>query len=550
MGLLEHIRTPADLRKLRPEQLPEVCEELRGAILSRAADKSGHIKSSFGVAELTVALHYLLNTPEDLLIWDVGHQAYVHKALTDRLEALRGIRRRGGISGFPSREESEYDVFGTGHSSTALSALAGMDQADRLSGLRRKRVAVVGDGAITGGMAFEALNHMGDLRSDVLLVFNDNCSSIDPNVGALHQRQSYQAFFESLGWNYLGPADGHQLPELLLPLGEAIGKSGPRVLHVLTKKGRGYDPRLDSAENANPEFQLTLGRALMDMAAKDPRLVVVSPAMLSGAGLNEFREAFPDRCFDTGISEQHAVTFAAGLAAAGKRPVCHLYSTFAQRAYDQIIHDVALQNLPVTFVLDRAGLVGEDGATHQGSYDLAFLRPVPNLIISAPAYPDELPVLLHTALEGAAPFVIRFPRSAPVLAEPRRLPSRFEVPTSHWQRRGETWAIIGLGTRIAALHNELPTDAGGSLVQLLFLEPLDETVLHEVFSTHDLVITVEEGSRGGLGSAVAEFKSKHGYTANLRLLHLPHEFIPHGHPEELLKEFGLDAEAVQRLIRA
>lgn len=524
MPLLPTLRLPQDIKSLAPEQLGLLANELREYVLQHVHDKAGHIKSSFGVAELSVALHYLLNTPEDVLIWDVGHQAYIHKALTGRLNQLPTIRQELGISGFPSREESPYDAFGTGHSSTALSALGGFAAADQLSGRTRKRVAVVGDGALTGGMAYEALNHLGELRADVLLVFNDNCASIDENVGALHQRQSYEDFFRSLGWQYTGPADGHQLPELLLPLQEALEQSGPRVLHVRTQKGRGYAPVLGSGEKANPAFQETLGQALDELAEKNPKLVVVSPAMISGAGLSGFQKRFPNRTFDVGIAEQHAVTFAAGLAAAGYRPICHLYSTFAQRAYDQIIHDVALQNLPVVFVLDRAGLVGEDGATHHGAFDLAFLRAIPNITLAAPAWPDELPALLNRALAANGPFVIRFPRSAP--QNPTGQLPAFTEGGSRWLREGGQNAILALGTPAASAWASL--QPGVALGQCQFVEPLDEAFLHEAFKTYQQITTLEAGSRGGFGSAVAEFAAKHGYTNPLHLEHLPHAFIPHG----------------------
>lgn len=509
---------------MTPEQLGALANELREYILENVRDKAGHIQSSFGVAELTVALHHVLNTPEDVLIWDVGHQAYIHKALTGRLHQLPTIRSAGGISGFPAREESPYDAFGTGHSSTALSALGGFAAADSLSGRTRKRVAVVGDGAITGGMNFEALNHLGEQQADVLLVFNDNQTSIDNNVGALQKKGSYAAFFKSLGWSYAGPVNGHAVNELVPALKETLSNKGPWVLHVQTIKGKGYVQKLGSAEVANPAFQETLGQTLIELATTNSKLAVVSPAMISGAGLTDFQKQFPDRTFDVGIAEQHAVTFAAGLAAAGMRPVCHLYSTFAQRGYDQIIHDVALQKLPVVFVLDRAGLVGEDGATHHGAFDLAFLRAIPNLTISAPAWPDELPGLLKKALQADGPFVIRFPRSAPGPAN-HPLPT-FTPGGSRWIKKKGTHALICLGTPVAAALMSLPPTT--ALGQCQFVEPLDEAFLHEAFRNYDQLVVREAGSRGGFGSAVAEFAARNGYKNALKLEHFPHAFISHG----------------------
>jgi 1-deoxy-D-xylulose-5-phosphate synthase len=592
-NLLSSIQTPADMKALSSEALEQLCAELRQFIIEEVAKNGGHLGASLGVVELTVALHKVLNTPHDLLIWDVGHQAYGHKILTGRQQRFYSNRKLNGISGFPKRKESEYDTFGTGHSSTSVSAMLGMAIADRLQGVERQHVAVIGDASMQAGMAFEALNHAGIADSNVLVILNDNRMSIDPSVGALNAflddaAKAYEAdkerihrqlngersdettnLFEDLHWSYFGPIDGHDVNLLVKVIRELTAVPGPKLLHILTTKGKGYAPAeagdatkwhapglfdastgkvLKSAPGGAPKFQDVFGETLIELASENEHIVGVTPAMPTGSGMKVFMEAFPLRAFDVGIAEQHAVTFSAGLASQHLLPFCAIYSTFLQRAYDQLIHDVAIQELKVVFCIDRAGLVGEDGATHHGAYDLAYLRCVPNLILMAPASLQELRNMLYTAtsetIKGSV--AIRYPRGRGFDINYKQPLRALEIGKADEVKTGDTLAFLCVGPVVhEALEAAELTEAKGysvSVVNMRFIKPLDTTLLDELVHNHKAFITVEDGTvSGGFGSAVAEYFMEKGYQVRVHRVGIPDEVIEHGTPAELHKQCGLDA---------
>jgi 1-deoxy-D-xylulose-5-phosphate synthase len=612
-SLLPTIHSPADLRKLSRQQLPPLADELRSFLLESVARTGGHLSSNLGTVELTVALHYVFNTPEDRLVWDVGHQTYPHKILTGRRDRMGTLRQLDGISGFPRRDESEYDTFGTAHSSTSISAALGMALAAKIKGETRNAVAIIGDGAMSAGMAFEALNNAGVADGRLLVVLNDNDMSISPPVGALNRylaqlmsgqfyatakqvgkqvlkgapplfelakRLEEQAkgmvvpatLFEKFGFNYIGPIDGHDLNSLI-PTLENIRHllehdSGPQFLHVVTKKGQGYklaeadpvayhgpgkfDPAVGLTKPATAPkttFTQVFGQWLCDMAAADPRLVGITPAMREGSGMVEFERRFPARYFDVGIAEQHAVTFAAGLACEGLKPVVAIYSTFLQRGYDQLIHDVALQNLPVVFALDRAGIVGADGATHAGAYDIAYLRCIPNMAVACPSDEAECRQLLSTAFAQEHPVAVRYPRGAGVGAvQPAGL-EPLPYGRGEWTHKGRGVAILAFGT---LLHPALAAAErlGASVANMRWAKPLDLDMLRELASSHDALVTLEEGCiQGGAGSAVLEALQAEGLNLPVLQLGLPDEFVEHGDPAKLLSMLGLDAAGIERSVR-
>lgn len=555
-----------NLKHIPVEELPALAEQLRTRIIEVIAAHGGHLGASLGVVELTIALHYVFDTPDDILVWDVGHQCYAHKLLTGRSEAFAHIRQQGGISGFPKREESQYDAFGTGHSSTSLSAVLAMALASALEGnTQRQHIAVIGDAAIASGMAFEALNHAGTTDANMLIILNDNAMAIDPTVGALKdyfstlRQGARETFFSDLHIKYKGTIDGHDLTALIKALKAEKNECGVRLLHIVTTKGKGFakaeaeqvryhSPALFDKTTGEPlpeaptlpaKYQEVVGQTLTELARSNPKIIAITPAMSSGSGLLPLQQAFPDRVFDVGIAEQHAVTFAAGWAARGFIPYCIIYSTFLQRAYDQLIHDVALQNLPVVFCIDRAGLVGEDGATHHGVFDMAFLRPIPNLIIASPRNATELHQLLYTAqLSLPHPIAIRYPRgrcSQTDWAEPfQALP----FGKGCQLKEGTEIAVLSIGT-IADLvaeqirQSEAPEQYAH--YDMRFLKPIDEALLHHVFTHYQKVVTIEEGSIGGLGSAVSEFAVANNYTTPLKTITLPDVFMPHGSVAALRK---------------
>ena len=555
-----------NLKHIPVEELPALAEQLRTRIIEVIAAHGGHLGASLGVVELTIALHYVFDTPDDILVWDVGHQCYAHKLLTGRSEAFAHIRQQGGISGFPKREESQYDAFGTGHSSTSLSAVLAMALASALEGnTQRQHIAVIGDAAIASGMAFEALNHAGTTDANMLIILNDNAMAIDPTVGALKdyfstlRQGAHETFFSDLHIKYKGPIDGHDLPALIEALKAEKNECGVRLLHVVTTKGKGFakaeaeqvryhSPALFDKTTGEPlpeaptlpaKYQEVVGQTLTELARSNPKIIAITPAMSSSSGLLPLQQAFPDRVFDVGIAEQHAVTFAAGWAARGFIPYCIVYSTFLRRAYDQLIHDVALQNLPVVFCIDRAGLVGEDGATHHGVFDMAFLRPIPNLIIASPRNATELRQLLYTAqLSLSYPIAIRYPRgrcSQTDWAQPfKALP----IGKGCQLKEGTEVAVLSIGT-IADLvaeqirQSEAPEQYAH--YDMRFLKPIDEALLHHVFTHYQKVVTIEEGSIGGLGSAVSEFAAANNYTTPLKIITLPDVFMPHGSVAALRK---------------
>ncbi|MBP7566788.1 MAG: 1-deoxy-D-xylulose-5-phosphate synthase [Burkholderiaceae bacterium] len=608
--LLESIQSPADLRGLPRAQLKQLATELREFVLQSVSRTGGHLSSNLGTVELTVALHSVFNTPEDRLVWDVGHQTYPHKILTGRRDRMDTLRQLGGISGFPQRAESEYDTFGTAHSSTSISAALGMALAARQKGEDRHAVAIIGDGAMTAGMAFEALNNAGvepDCR--LLVILNDNDMSISPPVGALNRYlaqlmsgQFYAAaknvgktvlkpvpplfelarrfeqhakgmvvpatLFEQFGFNYIGPIDGHDLDSLIPTLENLKNAKGPQFLHVVTKKGQGYklaeadpvayhgpgkfDPAVGltkPATPARPTFTQVFGQWLCDMAGKDERLVGITPAMREGSGMVEFHQRFPGRYYDVGIAEQHAVTFAAGMACEGLKPVVAIYSTFLQRGYDQLIHDVALQNLPVVFALDRAGLVGADGATHAGAYDIAFVRCIPNMSLACPADEAECRQLLSTAFAQNHPVAVRYPRGAGVGTQPAAGLDTLPFGRGEIRREGRGIAILAFGTllypALAAAER-----LGATVVNMRWAKPLDRELLLDVAARHEALVTVEEGCiQGGAGSAVAEVLAQAGVLRPLLQLGLPDQFIEHGDPARLLAAQGLDAAGIERSVR-
>jgi 1-deoxy-D-xylulose-5-phosphate synthase len=555
-----------NLKHIPIEELPALAEQLRTRIIEVIAAHGGHLGASLGVVELTIALHYVFDTPDDILVWDVGHQCYAHKLLTGRSEAFAQIRQQGGISGFPKREESQYDAFGTGHSSTSLSAVLAMALASALEGnTQRQHIAVIGDAAIASGMAFEALNHAGTTDANMLIILNDNAMAIDPTVGALKdyfsslRQGADETFFSDLHIKYKGTIDGHDLPALIEALKAEKNERGVRLLHVVTTKGKGFakaeaeqvryhSPTLFDKTTGEPlpeaptlpaKYQEVVGQTLTELARSNPKIIAITPAMSSGSGLLPLQQAFPDRVFDVGIAEQHAVTFAAGWAARGFIPYCIVYSTFLQRAYDQLIHDVALQNLPVVFCIDRAGLVGEDGATHHGVFDMAFLRPIPNLIIASPRNATELQQLLYTAqLSLPHPIAIRYPRGRCSQTDWAKPFQALPFGKGCQLKEGTEVAVLSIGT-IADLvaeqirQSEAPEQYAH--YDMRFLKPIDEALLHHVFTHYQKVVTIEEGSTGGLGSAVSEFAVANNYTTPLKIITLPDVFMPHGSVASLRK---------------
>ena len=555
-----------NLKHIPVEELPALAEQLRTRIIEVIAAHGGHLGASLGVVELTIALHYVFDTPDDILVWDVGHQCYAHKLLTGRSEAFAHIRQQGGISGFPKREESQYDAFGTGHSSTSLSAVLAMALASALEGnTQRQHIAVIGDAAIASGMAFEALNHAGTTDANMLIILNDNAMAIDPTVGALKdyfstlRQGANETFFSDLHIKYKGTIDGHDLPALIEALKAEKNECGVRLLHVVTTKGKGFakaeaeqvryhSPALFDKTTGEPlpeaptlpaKYQEVVGQTLTELARSNPKIIAITPAMSSGSGLLPLQQAFPDRVFDVGIAEQHAVTFAAGWAARGFIPYCIVYSTFLQRAYDQLIHDVALQNLPVVFCIDRAGLVGEDGATHHGVFDMAFLRPIPNLIIASPRNATELRQLLYTAqLSLPHPIAIRYPRGRCSQTNWAQSFEALPIGKGCQLKKGTEVAVLSIGT-IADLvaeqirQSEAPEQYAH--YDMRFLKPIDEALLHHVFTHYQKVVTIEEGSIGGLGSAVSEFAVANNYTTPLKIITLPDVFMPHGSVAALRK---------------
>lgn len=542
--MLQNIHTPQDLRGLNLQQLKELAQELREFIQRETQTKEGHIKSSLGVVELSIALHKVFQTPDDILIWDVGHQAYAHKILTGRKERFKTNRQKKGISGFTNRLESPYDAFGAGHSSTSISAAVGFAQSFVLQKTPHKVVAVLGDGAFTGGMCFEALNYLGDQKLDVLVVLNDNQSSIDANVGALAKANSYQAFCESLGIEFLGKCKGHDLEALLPALEEAAGRTGPRLLQVSTRKGEGWKkkPAAVTVSSGKRSFQEAFADTLTELMAENEKIVAITPAMLSGSKLDQVKEKFPHRVFDVGIAEQHAVTMAAGMAAAGMIPVVHLYSTFSQRAYDQIIHDVALQQLPVIFCIDRAGLVGEDGATHHGSFDTGFFNTVPNLRLSAPIDAGSLQALLRVAVKQNQASIIRYPKATPE----REFHSA--VSPLRCLKKGSEKCVISYGM-IGQEAAKAVDETGFSHYDLLYLKPLPEEELLQVLAGYQKVVCVEENSApGGVGETLLCLAAKHALKVNFKLLALPDKFMEHGKRSQLLDEAGLSEAFIKEAL--
>ncbi len=581
--LLKNIISPSDVRRLPADDLPLLAKELRKFIIDVIATKEGHLGASLGVIELTIALHYLFDTPNDQLVWDVGHQAYGHKIITGRKDIFHTNRQLGGISGFPKRSESEYDTFGVGHSSTSISAALGMAIASKLQGSNKHHIAIIGDASIASGMAFEALNHAGDTNANLLVILNDNAIGIDPSVGALKDYltriKSPRAdieqhnIFEGLNFNYSGPIDGHNFDELLTELNRLKQVDGPKLLHVITTKGKGLrQAELDQVKYHAPgkfdkisgdvlpkeaskftKFQDVFGKTIVELAHQNKKIVGITPAMLSGSSLKRMLDEFPDRTFDVGIAEQHAVTLAAGMATQGIIPFCNIYSTFLQRAYDQIIHDVALQNLPVIFCLDRAGLVGEDGATHHGAFDLAYLRCIPNLIIFAPRNEIELRNILYTAQLGLKnPIAIRYPRGYGKL-ENWQLPfEKIKIGKSTCLKQGNKIAILSTGTianNVSDAIHQLENSKEVAHYDMPFVKPLDKTLLNSIFNQFDKIITVEDGTiTGGFGTAILEYASEKNYKGFIKVIGIPDKFIDHGTVNELQKACGIDSISIKHII--
>lgn len=621
--LLTNINYPSDIKKLNVNQLPQLCDELRHFIIEQLANNPGHLGSSLGVVELAVAIHYVFDTPHDRIIWDVGHQAYPHKILTGRREKFHTNRQFKGISGFPSIKESEYDAFGTGHASTSISAGLGMSVASKIKNEDRNVVAVIGDGSLTGGLAFEGLNNTSIIDNNLLIIVNDNDMAIDPikggwndALGRLHTSKTYNRvryrlynflrnrniiteygakkltrflntlkisrtshhnnIFEGLSIRYFGPSDGHDVIKLVDILSELKNHKKPRILHIITHKGKGYEPaekevttwhapgrfNPETGERNNDKSQIPLyqdvfGTTLLELAKENPKIVGITPAMLSGSSMSIMLKEFPDRVFDVGIAEGHAATFSAGLAKEGLTPFCNIYSSFMQRAYDNVIHDVALQNLHVVFCLDRAGIVGADGATHQGLFDIAYMRCIPNLTVAAPRNEHELRNLMYTAQQDdMGAFVIRYPRGKGTTAEWHNTPVRIALGTGEKLKDGSNIAVLTIGTianqarkAIEQIERE-NADIGIAHYDMRFIKPLDEKILHEVGKTFDKVITIEDGViQGGFGSAVLEFFADNGYRVQTKRLGIPDTFVEHGTPDELYSMLGLDTEGIANSIR-
>jgi 1-deoxy-D-xylulose-5-phosphate synthase len=621
--LLSGINTPDDLKKLDKSQLQQVCNELRQFIIDCVSVHGGHFGASLGVVELSVALHYVFNTPDDQLVWDVGHQAYGHKILTGRRKVFHTNRKYGGISGFPKRAESEYDTFGVGHSSTSISAALGMAIASKYKGEHHRRhIAVIGDGAMTAGLPFEALNHAGVSNANVLIILNDNNMSIDPNVGALKEyltdittSHTWNKFrddvwnllgklpgkdfqklgskieaglkgvvsktsnlFEALGLRYFGPIDGHNVVKLAETLKDLNDIPGPKLLHIKTVKGKGYDlaerdqtlwhapgtfDKVTGKINKKvitvpepPKYQDVFGHTILELAEKNPLIMGITPAMPSGCSLKIMMDAMPDRALDVGIAEQHAVTLSAGLATQGLKVFCNIYSSFMQRAYDMVIHDVAIQHLPVVFCLDRAGLVGDDGPTHHGAYDIAYMRCIPGMIVSAPMNESELRNLMYTSQlpEIKDPFVIRYPRGQGVMPQWRTPMEKIEIGTGRMICDGSEIAILTIGHpgnfAVSACRTLSTEDIYPAHFDMRFVKPLDEVMLHDIASRFSRIVTVEDGTIvGGFGSAVLEFMNANGYSPEIKMLGIPDRYVEHGKPEELHRECGYDAQAIANAVR-
>lgn len=578
--LLARIDSPADLKHVPEQELQRVADELRAYLIESVASVGGHFGAGLGVVELTIALHYSYDTPHDRIVWDVGHQGYPHKILTGRRDAITSIKKKGGLAPFLRRSESEYDTFGVGHASTSISAALGMAIALQSRGDVRKVVAVIGDGAITGGMAYEALNHAGGVAPDMLVVLNDNGMSISENVGGLNRTLARlrageggesgphpEALFEELGFAYSGPVDGHDLPQLLAALRTARGRRGPQLLHVVTRKGKGYAPaeqaqieyhavgKFDPTRGVShsygkaPTYSDVFGDWLCDMAAADGRMVAITPAMREGSGMVRFSREYPHRYFDVAIAEQHAVTLAAGLACEGMKPVVAIYSTFLQRAYDQVIHDVALQNLDVTFAIDRAGVAGPDGPTHAGSFDLSYLRCVPNMLVMAPADENECRQLLTTGFRFNGPAAVRYPRgSGPGVIIKAGL-TALPIGKAEVRRRGRGLALLAFGCMLAPATT-VGAELDATIVNMRFVKPLDEALILELARSHDAFVTLEDNvTTGGAGSAVSELLALNGVEIPILQLGLPDVFLEHATREQLLAEAGLDAQGIlQRIV--
>ncbi|MBY1012121.1 1-deoxy-D-xylulose-5-phosphate synthase [Pseudomonas aeruginosa] len=605
--LLDRASSPAELRRLGEADLETLADELRQYLLYTVGQTGGHFGAGLGVVELTIALHYVFDTPDDRLVWDVGHQAYPHKILTERRELMGTLRQKNGLAAFPRRAESEYDTFGVGHSSTSISAALGMAIAARLQGEERKSVAVIGDGALTAGMAFEALNHASEVDADMLVILNDNDMSISHNVGGLSNylakilsSRTYSSMregskkvlsrlpgaweiarrteeyakgmlvpgtlFEELGWNYIGPIDGHDLPTLVATLRNMRDMKGPQFLHVVTKKGKGFAPaeldpigyhaitKLEAPGSApkktgGPKYSSVFGQWLCDMAAQDARLLGITPAMKEGSDLVAFSERYPERYFDVAIAEQHAVTLAAGMACEGMKPVVAIYSTFLQRAYDQLIHDVAVQHLDVLFAIDRAGLVGEDGPTHAGSFDISYLRCIPGMLVMTPSDEDELRKLLTTGYLFDGPAAVRYPRGSgpnhPI--DPDLQP--VEIGKGVVRRRGGRVALLVFGVQLAEAM-KVAESLDATVVDMRFVKPLDEALVRELAGSHELLVTIEENAvMGGAGSAVGEFLASEGLEVPLLQLGLPDYYVEHAKPSEMLAECGLNAAGIEKAVR-
>ena len=607
--LLESIDYPDDLRKLPADRLPQLATELRQFVIESVASTGGHLSAGLGTVELTIALHYVFNTPHDKLVWDVGHQTYPHKILTGRRQRMNSMRQYQGLSGFPKRGESPYDTFGVGHSSTSISAALGMSLAAAQAGHQQKTVAIIGDGAMTAGMAFEALNHAGDTDADMLVILNDNEMSISPNVGGLSKhlakllsgrlyssvrsgsKKVLQQFpsmwelakrteehvkgmvvpgtlFEELGFHYYGPVDGHDIPTLITILRNLKNQQGPRLLHLVTRKGKGFKPAEDNpclyhgvgsfdpetgdkldASSGKPTYTQVFSQWICDMAEQDERLVAITPAMREGSGLVEFSQRFPKRYHDVGIAEQHAVTLAAGMACEGLKPVVAIYSTFLQRAYDQLIHDVALQKLPVLFAIDRAGLVGADGPTHAGSFDLSYLRCIPNMLIMAPADENECRQMLYTGFQHEGPAAVRYPRGQGPDATIQKTMESMAIGKARVVREGHRVAILSFGSMLQpALEAAQQLDA--TVVNMRFIKPLDTELLKRLATHYELLVTLEENAvQGGAGSAVNEALESMQIKSPVLNLGLPDHFVDHGSSKELLAECGLNAEGIIRSIQ-
>jgi 1-deoxy-D-xylulose-5-phosphate synthase len=606
--LLDTINIPSELRTLERKALPKLADELRNFLVESVSSTGGHLSSNLGTVELTIALHYVFNTPYDRLVWDVGHQTYAHKVLTGRREGMKKLRMQGGVAGFPRRDESEYDAFGTAHSSTSISAALGMAVAAQLEGTDRRSVAIIGDGAMSAGMAFEALNNAGAMNTNLLVVLNDNDMSISRPVGALNNylaklmsgrfyataRRAGEkmlgvvppvlelakraeehvkgmvtpsTLFEEFGFNYIGPIDGHDLDVLVATLSNIRHLDGPQFLHVVTRKGAGYqaaeddpilyhgvskfnpDTGIVSKAAGKPSYTQIFGDWLCDMAALDQRLIGITPAMREGSGLVRFSQEYPDRYFDVGIAEQHAVTFAAGLACDGMKPIVAIYSTFLQRAYDQLIHDVAIQNLPVVFAIDRAGLVGADGPTHAGSFDLSYLRCIPNMTVMTPADEDECRQMLYTAFQMNSPTAVRYPRGAGTGVTPQKEMRSLPLGRGEIRRKGEKIALLAFGSMLTPCL-EAAEELNATVVNMRFVKPLDADLVESLAAEYSLLVTVEENTIiGGAGSAVAESLENKGISVPLLHLGLPDIFIDQGDPSQMLSDCGLDKTGIIKSVR-